>query len=286
MTTMRHRFDKENKDKNKEETPEERAARIERLLDASAGWEPEKPEPDDLVARAVARIERERSASWWSGIRYARAWWGLSTLGAAVAAAAVFVIGPWNSGPEQTVLYIPRSSDAPRIWQVDQSVIAGDEESPRYRTVALMPEGFARPVMSMPTMSPSGYTARLASPQEDLMDTAFEEALEPKKTVLASRKPALVAANRAGSVKKERSPFTRKRHVPTVVSGTRGKEVEELDMSPVWQEETVTRQDYRVAVPVMLTPNDADSGNPDGIPAVVEMTFEPPTVPLRSTFEE
>ena len=254
MTTMRHRFDKDNKEN--EETPEERAARVERLLDASADWEPERSMPDDLVARAAARIERERNASWWNQIRYASSWWSVSAMGLTAAAATVLVVARLNSAPEPTVLYFPRSEDAPRIWQVQGSLIPGEESAPRYQNVALMPEGFARPVMSMPTMSPSGYTTDLAPPEHYTVAVVVGEPAAPRKSVVSERKPVYTAANRSGSSRKIRSPYKHERNLPKVKSGTKGGEVEELDIPPVWQEETVTRQDYRFAVPVMLTPND------------------------------
>jgi hypothetical protein len=285
MTTMRHRFDKDNKDKNEEETPEERAARLERLLNASAEWEPERDAPDDLVARAAARIERERNASWWNRLRYAQSWWSVSAMGLTVAAATVFVVARLTSGPEQAVLYIPRSSDAPRMWQVQASRMPVEGENSHYQTVALMPEGFARPVMSMPTMSPSGYTTQLAPSEDFTIAVTFGEPSEARKPSASFRRNPLIA-NRAEKLERKPSLFAPQRNLPKRSSGPKGKEVDELALPPVWQEETVTRQDYRVAVPVMLTPNDADASNPTGIPAVVELTFEQPTVPLRSTFDE
>ncbi len=286
MTTMRHRFNKDNKDNKKnEETPEERAARLERLLDASADWEPDTSSPEDLVTRAIARVERERDGSWWNRFRFAQPWWGASALGLTAAVSAIVVIACLNSGPEQAVLYIPRSSDAPHIWQADRSIIPGEEESTSYRTVALT-EGSARPVMCMPTMTPAGYTTQLAIPEEYTAVTETEYSSESAEPAVSMRKSSFLTANSRSKRHKNRSPFRYQRNVPTVVKGTKGAEVDELDLPPVWQEETVTRQDYRVAVPVMLTPNDSGGSNPLGIPAVVELTFDPPTVPLRSTFDQ
>lgn len=281
MTTMRHRFDKDNKEK--EETPEERAARVERLLDASADWEPERSAPDDLVARAAARIERERSASWWSRLRYSQPWWGIGTLGLTAAAAMAFVIARLNSGPDPAVLYLTRSSDAP-LMQVHHTALPDEEQGPRYQTVAYMSEGFTRPVMSRPTVSPFGDTTDTALPARYTVAFTMGETHALKKPVVSARKPTFVATNR--SSKKSKSPFRHQHIVPTTSTGPKGKEVDEMALPPVWQEETVTRQDYRVAVPVILNPNDPTGNNPGGIPAVMEMTFEPPTVPLRSTFEE
>jgi hypothetical protein len=244
------------------ETPEERMARVERLLRAASSWEPDAPAPARLAERAMARRDakgRERERAFAS--RRPTTWWGFGTI--TVSAAALLLV--WGRVGPETEIVTAETMSSP---SVQKSTIPSPSPL-AIRTISGHNDGNATQV------SPLRKGTRL--------ETAANAARRENPTTTRSRSSE---ARVASTVRHSFRRMPVRRHEvrpmashPATAQATTA--TPKKATGSVWTDETVTRDDYRMLVPVVLTQqSDGDDSGVTATPAVIEVAYDPHAAPI------
>lgn len=224
------------------DTPEQRRAKVERLLRESATWESDVP-PTDFVAVAMQKQrekERKQPSLW-------NAWWGLSTAGVAAACVLFSFTGKM---PLLESRVVELHSPSPTVPSVSQSTPAPSVANPQVTKPAPTE---IRPVSGTEERG-SGSSRPVRRVHRNSNRVAWEQRSLSKSPV----KPTLP--------KNETAPTDNK-------GATLDAQNNNITATPT--SEVYTTDDGRMLVPVVLTHTSEDGTEVSYTPAVVEMAYQP-----------
>jgi|GEM_PF-3667472 len=276
----------------KPKNEDEQARRVETLLHAASEWEPDTTLPEDVVSRAVARLEAKPSLlRWWQQLWGSRSqclkpragmrWWGMGTLGLTAAAATVVLITR-TSG----VLTLPNSLESTPIPSPAYSKSVGFDTTSGgdSATDTMTPSGDGRTVANAMTNRESTENTTRRAPKTiqrptgspTIVPQVRDSRIEPKfmqpKVRLADRTPV------RSRLKRSRPEPMRLTSTPRLLQ-TESVASEATKLSRVWEEESVPEENYRVMVPVTVTQVSPESGEIITIPTMMELTFQSNNIP-------
>jgi len=220
---------------------------MERMLRAASSWEPEAPEPDRLAERAMERIGRRktRGSERTPVSRHPTTWWGFGTIGVT---AAVLLLVYGKLSPEESQTPLVTASPTPLASS-------------------------AAPLISAPTprQDPGAGTQMSPPSGAQPIDSAL-----PANGISAKENTHRTAARPSG--RRRRPRYEDRPTVSQKIASATKPQPAEMRAEPkdgMWKTETVSHDDYRVLVPVVLTQQDPEDAGVTTTPAVLEVAYDP-----------
>jgi hypothetical protein len=229
------------------------------------------------MARLDAR-ERERERTL-AARRRTSTWWGFGTISATAAA----VLLMWGKVGQEPDVVATSPTPSPAVQRTSPSPAAPVSEP----TPGEGGRGGTTSTSSAPSVAAKNVAARRNAEADGLRHDRKEE--ESHRAAVHPRSDSLRVADVAWHPVRRRSRdggrFAESRRIAAAdkhpAKPTTGAPTSVAAVTPkrsansVWTDETVTRDDYRVLVPVVLTQSDGDGSDMTATPAVIEVAYDP-----------